>query len=110
MGVRQAAQSLVESHGPATVPGPATPETVPTTEEEETVERAQRTQERAGQSLVDQGIGVMVAVIVIGAVAIPVANTVIQDANVTGTAGTILGFVDLALALALFVAAISMVR
>jgi len=109
MGVRQAAQSLVDSNSPATIPGPETPGTVET-EEEETVKRAQRTQERAGQSLVDQGIGVMVAVIVIGAVAIPVANTVIQDANVTGTAGTILGFVDLALALALFVAAISMVR
>jgi len=109
MGVRTAAQSFVESHGPATVPGPATPGTVPENEEE-TVERAQRTQERAGQSLVDQGIGVMVAVIVIGAVAIPVANDVISSANISGTAGTILGFVDLALALALFVAAISMVR
>lgn len=108
MGVRNAAQSLVESNSPATLPGPATPGTVET--EEETVKRATRTQERAGQSLVDQGIGVMVAVIVVGAVAIPVANTVIQDANVSGTAGTILGFVDLALALALFVAAISMVR
>lgn len=109
MNVRATAQSLVDSEGPATQVGPATPSTIET-DSTDKVERASRLEGRAGQSLVDQGIGVMVAVIVIGAVAIPVANTVIADSNITGTAGTILGFVDLALALALFVAAISMVR
>ena len=67
-------------------------------------------QRRAGQSLVDSGIGIMVAVIVIGAVAIPVVQDVISNANMTGTAGQILEYTPLALALALFVAAISLVR
>ena len=66
--------------------------------------------ERLGQSLVDQGIGVMVAVIVIGAVSIPVVQDVIDTVNLTGTAGTVLGYVPLALAVALFIAAISLVR
>lgn len=65
---------------------------------------------REAQSLVDQGIGVMVAVIVIGAVSIPVIQDVISQVNLTGTAGTVLDFVPLALALALFIAAISLVR
>jgi len=63
-----------------------------------------------GQSLVDQGIGVMIAVIVIGAVSIPVVQDVIGTVNLSGTAGTVLGYVPLALALALFIAAISLVR
>lgn len=80
-------------------------------EYEETVERATHLEtDRAGQSLVDQGIGIMVAVIVIGAVAIPVVQDVVATVNVTGTAGTILEYVTLALALGLFVAAISIVR
>lgn len=66
--------------------------------------------EHAAQSLVDQGIGVMVAVIVIGAVAIPVTIDVTESANVTGLTKTVLGYVDLALAVGLFVAAISIVR
>lgn len=65
---------------------------------------------RKGQSLVDSGIGIMVAVIVIGAVAIPVVQDVLDTVNLSGTAGTILGYVPLALALALFVAAIAIVR
>jgi len=63
-----------------------------------------------GQSLVDQGIGVMIAVIVIGAVSIPVIQDVINQVNLSGTAGTVLGYVPLALALALFIAGISLVR
>jgi len=74
----------------------------------ETASRA--TSERSGQSLVDSGIGLMVAVIVIGAVSIPVIQDVIEQVNLTGTAGTVLGYVPLALALALFVGAISLVR
>jgi len=109
MGVRSMAQDLVGSEaGPATTPGPSFEE-----EEkdlQETVERATLTNERAGQSLVDQGIGIMVAVIVVGAVAIPVVQDVVSTTNVTGMAGNILEYVTLALALGLFVAAISIVR
>jgi hypothetical protein len=65
---------------------------------------------KKGQSLVDQGIGVMVAVIVIGAVSIPVVQDVINTVNLSGTAGTVLGYVPLALSVALFIAAISLVR
>jgi hypothetical protein len=90
---------FVESHGPGLLSG--------STDEEED---GYGLQERAGQSLVDQGIGVMVAVIVIGAVAIPVAEEVINSTNVGGTTATVLGFVPLALGVGLFVAAISIVR
>lgn len=103
------AQNLVDSEsGPATVPGP----TAQGQEMQETVERATLTNERAGQSLVDQGIGIMVAVIVVGAVAIPVINDVITSMNTSemGMAGNIMNYVPLALALGLFVAAISIVR
>lgn len=81
-------------------------------EHEEVIERATHSgkTERAGQSLVDQGIGIMVAVIVIGAVAIPVAQEVINTANLTGTTEQIVGYVPLALGVGLFVAAISIVR
>jgi len=65
--------------------------------------------ERKG-TLVDQGIGVMVSVIVIGAVAIPVVQDVLAQTNLSVTAETVVGFVPLALGLALFVAAISMIR
>lgn len=83
--------------------GPMSDNTVPT-------EEGPDFNRRAGQSLVDSGIGIMVAVIVIGAVAIPVVQDVINSANLTGTAGQILEYTPLALALALFVAAISLVR
>ncbi len=109
MDARQAAQSYEPQTGPATTPGPATPGTIPT-EEGESEKDGFLDKEVAGQSLVDQGIGIMVAVIVIGAVAIPVASQVINDVNVTGTTATVLGFVPLALGVGLFVAAISIVR
>jgi len=101
--------------GPATdghVPteeGPATDGHVPTEEGPET-ELSVDFERRAGQSLVDSGIGIMVAVVVIGAVAIPVVQDVISSTNLSGTAGDVLGYTPLALALALFVAAISLVR
>lgn len=66
--------------------------------------------ERPAQTLVDQGIGIMIAAVVIGAVAIPIVQDVVETANVTGTAGDILDFVVVGLALSLFVAAISLVR
>lgn len=95
--------------GPAQEVGPSTSETIPTEEGPET-ELSVEFERRAGQSLVDSGIGIMVAVVVIGAVAIPVVQDVIASANMTGTAGDVLGYTPLALALALFVAAISLVR
>lgn len=63
-------------------------------------------------SLVEAGIGVMVAVIVIGAVAIPVVIDVIDTTNFTGYSmtETIIKYVPVALALGLFVGAISIVR
>lgn len=63
-------------------------------------------------SLVEAGIGVMVAVIVIGAVAIPVVIDVIDTTNFTGYSmtQTIIEYVPVALALGLFVGAISIVR
>lgn len=99
--------------GPATTPGPATEGEIPTSEGPDLEvgdETSSRFQRRAGQSLVDSGIGIMVAVVVIGAVAIPVVQDVIDSTNLSGTAGDVLGYTPLALALALFVAAISLVR
>jgi len=65
-----------------------------------------------GQSLVQTGIGILVAVIVIGAVAIPVITDVLDQTNLSGygMTETILEYVPLALGLGLFVAAISIVR
>ena len=63
-----------------------------------------------GQSLVDRAIGIMIAAIVIGAVAIPVVGDVVAEANVSGMAGTVLEYVDLGLALSLFIASISIIR
>ena len=110
MGVRDMAQELVTTdHGPASSPLPGATDEVQE-EHEEVLERTDWSTERAGQSLVDQGIGIMVAVIVVGAVAIPVVQDVVSTTNVTGMAGNILEYVTLALALGLFVAAISIVR
>ena len=114
MNTRKAAQSLQDNSEVVSTPGPQSNDTIPTEEgpSNETVERKSWTTERAGQSLVDQGIGIMVAVIVIGAVAIPVVQDVVNSINTTemGMAGNILEYVTLALALGLFVAAISIVR
>jgi len=111
MNTREMAQSMIEEQsGPEASPLPGASQEVQE-EHEEVVERVDYTgAERAGQSLVDQGIGIMVAVIVIGAVAIPVAQEVINTANLTGTTEQIVGYVPLALGVGLFVAAISIVR
>jgi len=110
MKLRAKAQEMMENDvGPASSPLPGASQEIQE-EHEEVVERTDWTQERAGQSLVDQGIGIMVAVIVIGAVAIPVAQEVISTANLTGTTEQIVGYVPLALGVGLFVAAISLVR
>lgn len=105
------AQSMIDNQvGPAASSLPGASKEVKE-EHEEVIERAQLGHKgRAGQSLVDQGIGIMVAVIVIGAVAIPVAQEVLNTANLTGTTAQIVGYVPLALGVGLFVAAISIVR
>lgn len=106
---QQMAMDYAESKvGPATPAGPSTQGEIPTSEG--TQKQDSRFERRAGQSLVDSGIGIMVAVVVIGAVAIPVVQDVIDSTNLSGTAGDVLGYTPLALALALFVAAISLVR
>lgn len=66
--------------------------------------------DQKGQSLVNSAVGIMVAVIVIGAVAIPVIQDTLSSANLTGTTDLIVGYVPLALGLGLFIAAISIVR
>lgn len=96
--------------GPSVTPGPSSEGEIPTEEGPSMEEDESGFQRRAGQSLVDSGIGIMVAVVVIGAVAIPVVQDVISSTNLSGTAGDVLGYTPLALALALFVAAISLVR
>ena len=63
-----------------------------------------------GQSLVNSAVGIMVAVIVIGSVAIPVIQDTLETANLTGTTELIVSYVPLALGLGLFIAAISIVR
>lgn len=65
---------------------------------------------KKGQSLVNSAVGIMVAVIVIGAVAIPVIQDTLDTANLTGTTDLIVGYVPLALGLGLFIAAISIIR
>lgn len=108
---QQMAMDYAESKvGPATPAGPSTQGEIPTSEGPEKDAEGSRFERRAGQSLVDSGIGIMVAVVVIGAVAIPVVQDVIDSTNLSGTAGDVLGYTPLALALALFVAAISLVR
>ena len=113
MGVRQMAQDYVADHGPASNPMPGASDKVRdkfTSLTEEEVDTKGWMTERAGQSRVDQGIGIMVAVIVIGSVAIPVATDVIDSVNASGVTGQVLGYVPLALGVGLFVAAISIVR
>jgi uncharacterized membrane protein len=44
-------------------------------------------------------IGIVVGVILIVAVAIPVTSQVIEDANLTGTTATVVGFIPLFLAI-----------
>lgn len=64
-----------------------------------------------GASLVDNAIGIMVSAIVIGAVAIPVVQDVLDSTNFTNsTVGLIMGFVTVGLAVSLFIAAFSIVR
>lgn len=62
-------------------------------------------------SLVDAGIGIMISAIVIGAVAIPVVQDVIDSTTFNNsTVSLIMSFVTVGLAVSLFIASFSMVR
>ncbi len=55
-------------------------------------------------------MSVVVGTILIVAVAIPITQSIITDANLTGTTGTIVGFIPLFLGIAGLFLAVSMVR
>ena len=55
-------------------------------------------------------MSVVVGTILIVAVGIPITQTVITDANLTGTVATIVGFIPLFLGIAGLFLAVSMVR
>jgi len=55
-------------------------------------------------------IGAMIAVIIGVSVAIPVINETITDANLTGTTGTIIGYLPLILAIVILVAIVALIR
>lgn len=55
-------------------------------------------------------IGAMVAVIIGVAVTIPVVDETITDANLTGTTGTIVGYLPLIIAIVLLVAIVGLIR
>ena len=60
--------------------------------------------------LVNGMIGAMIAVIIGVAVAIPVIVETTADANLTGTEGTIIGYLPLILAVVLLVAIVALIR
>jgi len=53
--------------------------------------------------LVNYSLGVVILVIVVAAVAIPIINSVLKNANITGTTATILSFTPMFLALLILV-------
>lgn len=68
------------------------------------------TGEAEAQSLIDSFTGIMVAAVVGGAVAIPVIQDVLNTAGVNGTAGTVLSFVPLGIAVSLFLSSLAPIR
>jgi len=62
------------------------------------------------QNLIDSFTGLMIAVVVGGAVAIPVIQDVLNNAGVNGTAATVLSFVPLGIAVSLFLSSLSPIR
>jgi len=61
-----------------------------------------------GVSLVSGMIGVMIAVIIGGAVVIPIVTNV--TAGLTGTEATVLGYTSLLIAVVIIVAVVSLIR
>ena len=66
-------------------------------------------QGQLGGGLVAALIGVMVAVIVGVAVAIPVVTDVINNASLTGTTATIVGYIPLLIAVVILVAIVGII-
>jgi len=64
---------------------------------------------RKGQGIAGAFIALMVAVIIGVAVTIPVVQDTIDDANLTGTTGTLVGYLPLLIGVALIVAAVSVI-
>lgn len=65
---------------------------------------------RRGASVVDYLIGLMVVIIIGVAVAIPVIQDTINNAQVNGTAGTILGYIPLMIVIGIFMMAVGLIR
>ena len=63
-----------------------------------------------GQSFVGAMIGIMIAVIIGVAVTLPVISSTVADANLTGTTGTLVGYLPLLVAVALVVAVVGIIR
>jgi len=63
-----------------------------------------------GQSLIDSFTGLMVAVVVGGAVAIPVIQDVLSSAGLNGTTATVVGFVPLGIGVSLFLSSLAPIR
>ncbi len=76
----------------------------------EKLKNAFRNRRKRGASLVDNLLGFMVLIIIAVAVALPVINDTIKNANLTGTAGTILGYVPLMIVIGIFMLAVGWVR
>jgi len=60
---------------------------------------------RRGAGIVEYLIGLMVVIILAVGVVIPAVNDTIKNASLTGTAGTILGYVPLMIVIGIFVMA-----
>ncbi len=69
-----------------------------------------RAKKRRGAGLIDNLLGFMVLIIIAVAVALPVIQNTINNANMTGTAGTILSYVPLMIVIGIFMLAVGWVR
>lgn len=63
-----------------------------------------------GGGVTNYVLGIVILIIVVAAVAIPVIQDTLATANITGTAGTILSYVPLFLALLIFVLVVKPIR
>ena len=67
-------------------------------------------EKRRGAGVVEYLVGLMVVIIIAVAVAIPVINDTISNANLSGTAGTILSYVPLMIVIGVFMMAVALIR
>lgn len=75
---------------------------------EKTIEKQFR--ENGGQSIVSGIVGLVVAIIVIVAVAIPISDGVITAANLTGTTAIVVAYIPLFLGLVALVLTVSFMQ